>query len=145
MSLKDGAPKKPTNVLFQWDDAAFGVGDPTIDEQHKMLVKMINDLDAAMRAGATTKDDVVLLGLFDGLVAYTFFHFDTELVLMQNGKYPGMDDHLKQHEFFVSKIAQAQEDFQNGKVNVSTELLNFLVEWLKNHIQKTDKVTFKKP
>ncbi|HQB61394.1 MAG TPA: hemerythrin domain-containing protein, partial [Spirochaetota bacterium] len=59
--------------------------------------------------------------------------------LMKDHKYPKYEEQKKYHKFFTDKIATYLEDFKNGKIFITVELLFFLKDWLINHINGIDK------
>ncbi len=107
-----------------------------IDVQHQKLVKMINDLYAAMKEG---KGKEVIGKILDGLLNYTKVHFRDEEKLMAQAGYGDIPAHHKIHEEFVQKVDEFNKDFESGKVLLSIEILSFLRDWLINHIMGTDR------
>ena len=59
--------------LIKWNDS-FSVNVVKIDQEHKKLFEMVNELTDAMKAGHG-KD--VLGNILDRLISYTAFHFQT--------------------------------------------------------------------
>ncbi|HBW14638.1 MAG TPA: chemotaxis protein [Desulfovibrio sp.] len=122
--------------LFEWDDA-LNIGVADVDPQHKVLVDLINEVYAAMKAGA---DRSVLQDIVRRLREYTVKHFTYEEgVLHTSMRYPDMQAHLKQHRAFVERIAQFEEALGSGRVTLDMEMMRFLKNWLKQHIMGTDK------
>ena len=108
-----------------------------MDPQHKVLVDLINEVYAAMKAGA---DRSVLQDIVRRLREYTVKHFTYEEgVLHTSMRYPDMQAHLKQHRAFVERIAQFEEALGSGRVTLDMEMMRFLKNWLKQHIMGTDK------
>jgi len=122
-------------ALFQWDDS-YSVGIAVIDEQHRKLVGMINTLDDAMRQG---RGKSVLSGILSEMVRYTAMHFSTEEEYFKRYEYPGAGPHLEEHEKFTSKVSEFQKGFDAGRIGLSTDVMNFLTDWLKKHILGSDK------
>ena len=108
---------------------------PEIDEQHKKLVGMVNKLHKAMRMQKGTGE---LGGILKGLAEYTVMHFGTEEKLFKKFNYPQYESHRKIHEALVSQVLDIQKDFEAGKATITMDLMDFLSDWLKNHIMKTD-------
>jgi len=81
-----------------------------------------------------------VLEMLDFLQDYTIFHFNAEQDLMSRAKYPGLEEHKKQHEWFKEQIRSFQEEVQNKGVGVTltVKLNKVLVDWLINHVTKTD-------
>ncbi len=121
--------------LIEWTDE-LSVGIQEIDEQHKILVNLINELYGAMiKGGAKETNGAILRRLVD----YTKTHFTVEESLMRIMGYSDYDAHKKRHDDFVAQLKELQQKFDQGQVHISMELLNFLKDWLSNHIMKTDK------
>lgn len=121
--------------LMEWDES-FSVNVVEIDGQHKVLVGMLNDLHDAMRQG---KGKEILADVLRKLTAYAGYHFATEEKYMTQYGYPGYQLHKREHEKFVEKVKKFQDDFNAGKVLLTNEVMNFLKDWLVNHIKGTDK------
>ena len=123
--------------MFIWSDQ-FRTGNEKIDKQHQRLVQIINNLGESLQIGA---ENNVRLGLLNDLVEYTRYHFSYEEQFMQEHHYAEEDlqNHLKIHQQFVDKILQAQQDYLLQPEKVSDDLLDFLVDWLTNHILRMDK------
>jgi hemerythrin len=107
-----------------------------IDTQHQKLVKMINELNDAMRVG---KSKDVLGGIVQGLVAYAGVHFSTEERYFEQFQYPDTDAHKAEHSAFAAKASGFSQQYQQGKIGLSIELLDFLSDWLGTHIKGVDK------
>lgn len=120
--------------LIKWNDS-FSVNIGKIDQEHKKLFDMINELTEAMKAG---KGKDVLGGILDGLLSYTASHFQTEENYFQQVKYPGAAEHKKEHVAFVQKVTDFKKDFDAGRATVSVNILQFLSKWLQSHIKGTD-------
>ncbi len=119
---------------IKWDNS-FSVNIKEIDRQHQVLVDIINDLYESMSSG---KSKSIMSKILDGLTDYTKKHFSYEEKMMDSYKYHGLSDQLKQHQKFVDKLTDMCDNFSNNKAVLSTELMEFLKDWLTNHIKKTD-------
>lgn len=121
-------------ILFQWDDN-LNIGIEKVDEHHRKLVDLINQLHDAMLE-KKTKD--VMVSILGELLDYTIFHFGFEETYFEKFGYQEMESHKKAHESFINKIAKFKEDVNKGSFLVSIEMMNFLVDWLIKHIQGSD-------
>ena len=121
-------------ALLKWDDS-FSVKVAEIDQQHLKLVSMINELHDAMKQG---KGRDVLGGIVSGLISYTATHFNTEEKYFDRFGYPEADSHKKEHIAFVQKVSEFNDGFEKGKLALTIEVVNFLVDWLQKHIKGTD-------
>ena len=121
--------------LMRWDSSLqLGIGQ--IDEQHKQLLAMINDLHRAMKQRQTM---AIMGGILERLVNYTVYHFGNEEKLFQKHGYPEYDQHKKIHENLVGKVLEFKSKIDRGDSTISMELMDFLKDWLVNHIKGTDK------
>lgn len=121
--------------LIEWSDK-YLVGYNEIDNQHKGLVILINELYTLMTKGKS-KENLEII--FDHLTDYTKEHFSMEEMMMKKYAYPDYEQHKLEHMKFVDRLNGFRSDFKNNKVTISIEVLNFLKDWLLNHILVTDK------
>lgn len=122
-------------ALINWDDS-YSVKVNLIDEQHKKLVALINELHEAMKAGKA-KDK--LGSILNDLVNYTVYHFQTEETFFKKTNFPESADHQKKHNDLVAQVKEVKEKFDSGSYVLAAEVMNFLKDWLLNHILKSDK------
>jgi hemerythrin-like metal-binding protein len=107
-----------------------------IDDQHKQLIKLINDLYAAMKSGLGHEIQGKLL---NGLAEYTVYHFDNEERYFDQFGYPDARNHKRMHAELKAQVVDLIGKFHSGKAALSMELFDFLRDWLVNHITKTDR------
>jgi len=122
-------------AMLTWNDS-FSVQVEELDNQHKRLINLINQLHDAMIEG---KGRNILASILDELVDYTQTHFTAEEVMMKKCDFPGLAEHKKAHEELTQQVKDFQERYNKGQVSVSVELLNFLHDWLVNHVLSMDK------
>lgn len=121
--------------FFTWEDR-YSVNIAAMDEQHKRLVKMLNDLFEAMLSG---KGREVVGKVLTDLVNYTKVHFSAEEELMRKNGYPDLLSHKKEHDALAKKAVELDQKFRTTKMSLTVETGNFLKDWLTNHILYTDK------
>jgi hemerythrin len=124
-----------TEVLLQWSDD-FNVGIQEVDEQHKALVGMLNELH---RAIVEHHGKEMSRKILDQLADYTRTHFLLEESLMRVTHYPGFDIHKQQHEELIKQVVDLQQKLDVGGATITFELLHFLKVWLAQHINESDK------
>lgn len=112
------------------------IGITEIDSHHQKLVALINRLYRAMKQ---KKGSSVINSILDELVDYTRFHFSFEERQFRAFEYPARTDHERIHKKLVGQIEDFQRQIAAGKAGVTMDLMNFLMEWLQNHILKVDK------
>jgi hemerythrin-like metal-binding protein len=101
-----------SNDIFRWSDG-FNIGLREIDDQHERLVAMLNRL-ARHHTSKTADDD--LLRVFDELVSYTAYHFQTEDRVMTEAAVDARhaEAHRRAHQDFVSKALAARRDAESS-------------------------------
>ena len=120
--------------FVEWDDT-LSVGIEEIDEQHKVLVEMVNKMHEAIhqRHGSD-----VVIGILNDLAEYTRIHFAVEESLMRILNYPDYDNHKQVHEELLHTVEDLQEKVSSGKKSIGFELMHFLKTWLTKHIMEED-------
>jgi methyl-accepting chemotaxis protein/hemerythrin len=121
--------------LMTWTDD-LSVGIRLIDEQHKVLLGLINELHAAMRA---RKSDSVLSDIVRRLKEYTVKHFGQEEEYFDRYGYPETAAHKELHARLVQQVLDFESDLKSGKAKVTMDIMRFLKDWLVKHIMGTDK------
>lgn len=120
--------------LVRWSNS-LSTGVPVIDGQHKLLLTYINKLHRGIRNG---DDEALLLEILDALAGYAFTHFNTEEIFFAHSGYPDTAEHIRIHEQFREKVIQFRESVLDGKASVDVDVLDFLKNWLIEHIQGMD-------
>ncbi len=124
-------------LFVEWTDE-LSVGIQEIDEQHKILVNLINRLfDETVLNEA---DPSVIDQILHELIEYTVVHFAIEESLFRMFDYPEIDTHIGHHHDLKTQVFDLQKKIKLDPSIVNTELLIFLKKWLENHIQQEDKL-----
>jgi hemerythrin len=121
--------------LIEWT-GSLKVGIPLIDEQHQVLVGLINRLDEAANGGRSRTEIGDILKELD---KYTRYHFGLEEKAFEDFGYPDARKHIAEHSAFIAKIDQFELAFAVDKAQVGEEILQYLKGWLTQHISFTDK------
>ena len=121
-------------MLFVWDDSCK-TGITEIDQDHKVLIDLINDLYEAMQDGS---GGALLLPIFSALKHYTETHFAKEEGYMVECDVPDQENHFQEHRMMVEKLADLERRHRKGEAAISLQTLTFLRDWLKNHICAVD-------
>ena len=121
--------------LIEWSDA-ISVGIDAIDDQHKVLIELINRLH---QASAGKSDKAVLRKILGDLVDYTVEHFKFEEDFMTQSEYPGYEQHKAAHVALVGQVTDLVAAFDAGKAKLGGEVFQFLRSWLNGHIRGTDR------
>lgn len=126
--------------LFNWG-SDFYTGVDIIDEQHKMLIEIINGaVKMSFSESEITEDKINLLK--ENLIFYVDNHFSTEAKIMGQYKIDSRHTkaHLAAHNDFGNKV---KAFFSNENISIDKAKLNdfliYLVRWLAYHILNVDK------
>jgi hemerythrin-like metal-binding protein len=118
-----------------WSDS-LSVGVKAMDDQHRVLVGILNDLHTAMLAG---KAHTITGELLHKLVEYTKFHFACEEELMQEAGFAGLAAHHQRHQELTREVELFVGRYQRGEEMLNIHLMNFLRDWLSHHILEEDR------
>ncbi len=124
-------------MAIEWkEDLAIGVAQ--VDDQHKELFKRVSDLFDACTAGKG-KEEIVKVVKY--LEDYVVVHFSEEEELQRQYSYPEYNNHKQQHDKFVSDFfaLKAKLQYEGPTATIIIQLNHTLVNWLINHIRKSDK------
>ena len=124
---------------IEWRDK-LSVGEPTIDADHKMLIKMINDFEAQANIDFTRQ---LLSDTLKSLLEYGKAHFAREEMLQVRMGYLYHDSHRQEHRRLIRDIeAFARTYMTDASLEltpaVKMHILHFLRDWLINHIIEQD-------
>ena len=109
-------------------------GIQTIDDQHKKLIHLTNELYEAIRLG---REEKVIQDILEGLTAYMSEHFSAEEALLKENNYPEYDQQVTAHRMFIEKFHEhiARRDL----IELPDELFGFLKKWIVAHFLGMDK------
>ena len=127
--------KMAARSYIEWDDR-YSVGIDSIDRQHKRLVNLINQLKTAVDYSTGEEFEREAL---DELVDYTKTHFSYEEELMEKYGYPDYEPHKAQHRKMIKQVEEVLAEYEEDHDRAMQHALDFLKEWLINHINGTDK------
>jgi hemerythrin len=122
-------------ALFNWSNE-YSVNIKQIDDQHKVLIGLINDLHDKMKVG---KAKEVLGNILDELVNYTVYHFKHEENLFTSHGYSESESHKKVHQTLIQQVKDIKANYDSSKTVLGMDVMEFLKGWLGNHILGTDK------
>lgn len=122
-------------MLFLWKKS-YEIGVAEIDMQHRRLVGMINELSDAMmeRRGQRAVKHVL-----DELKDFIVEHFETEESVMEKSGYPDLPQHRIKHVELTRQVLEFREKARGDQQLEAIELLDFLCDWLRNHMMVFDK------
>jgi len=129
------AKRMTVSRFLRWDDS-YSVGIAVLDEDHKRLLNLINQLQTA--AHYHTSDEYEQEA-FDALIDYTKTHFRREEELMAQYGYPQLEAHKHQHQEMIAEVSRMLLAYQENRDATIEGTIRYLQTWLLNHIKGTDK------
>lgn len=123
----------PDLIVF---DHSIRLNIPEIDKQHKKLVDLVNQLHKCMKLRQGKQRSLVIL---NELTEYTTTHFGYEEQLMREHKYKDLANHTVKHVELTRKVEEFRNAFAKGNAMLNMDLMDFLKDWLVNHIKGMDK------
>jgi hemerythrin len=121
--------------LIVWTDR-MSVGVKLLDNDHKKLVLLANELHDKTAAGRNRK---ALENIFEELANYTRLHFYHEERLLAETGYHGSVTHRQEHDQLLEQLMELQLHFTNSQdLAHDMEVMNRLRVWLFKHIQGAD-------
>ena len=117
-----------------WDDS-YSVGIEAIDDDHKQLLTLINNLQTAVFYPTGEAFERQAL---KELVDYTKYHFKREEDLLQENGYPDYEPHKQEHEAMIAKVREFCQAYEKDREGTIDDLTRFLKTWLIDHINGTD-------
>ena len=124
--------------MIRWQDK-YALGVVKIDEQHRKLFEIAGEIEALLNDNFVTDkyDDIV--AILGELKDYTIQHFKDEEEFMLSNKFPMFLTHKMMHNDFVEKIESIDLSKVDNEQNLYLkEILNFVAEWLVEHILVED-------
>ncbi len=127
-------------ALVRWRDD-MSVGDEALDQEHRRLFAMINELYEAIRpeAAADEAGEALIASVLDRLVDYAREHFAREEARMAECGFPGLVSHRAEHVELAARVFDLRRRFLDGSLErPGPELLVLFKTWLASHVQVTD-------
>ncbi|MDY6970664.1 MAG: bacteriohemerythrin [Spirochaetota bacterium] len=121
-------------AFITWEDE-FSVGVEAFDNDHRELIKYINNLHAGIISG---RPSGAMKSTLKDLENYIAKHFKREQDLMEKHSYPDSAKHNIAHSSFTEKVNEFTQRLESGEIFFSLEMMSFLKNWLINHILKID-------
>jgi hemerythrin len=113
----------------------FGVVE--IDQQHLILVNMLNRLNDAVKNRESRKD---IYRIIDEVISYTALHFATEERLMVQSDYPEIEWHKAKHKELIKDALHLKEKLDYvGEEMFSDWFNHWPFDRVLAHIQYADK------
>jgi hemerythrin-like metal-binding protein len=119
----------------EWDHR-YEIGIESVDEDHRQIIKLINDFHDLLLQGGSRAEVIDLLG-----VVYTNIrsHFVSEEEIMRSMDYPDYRIHKADHDRLLEEIDEISSDYEAGKYfNKPLALADRLKNWFDTHFFDMD-------
>lgn len=126
-------PVRP-DAWLQWD-AALNIGIDVIDEHHRFLFDLTNDLYDTVAGRRGAREVARALAALD---LYAKVHFRAEEQMMAHYGYAELDQQKRQHDGFEAQLKEFHELLWINPLTTQLEVLDFLRRWLVDHIARQD-------
>ena len=123
-----------------WEDK-YKTGYKRIDDQHKELIEIINDLYDCMENKDSEDGELkeVFKNALKKTVDYVSYHFSCEEKIMNAIQYDKIIQHSSYHREFTNTIYKYVQSYEDGSLKDIDDLVKYLKDWFLNHILVTDK------
>jgi hemerythrin len=132
-------------AFFDWEDR-FSVNVAEIDQHHRRLIDLINQLHEAIEScnelatiPSVLSELETVASVLTELVDYAKYHFGAEEKYMLEHAYPGYDQHRAEHLKFIERIQAFRQSFDKEKSRLSLDIVEFMIQWWRVHILDSDK------
>ncbi|MBF0340187.1 MAG: bacteriohemerythrin [Magnetococcales bacterium] len=132
--LENGKEITEDVEFFPWT-SNLDTGMKDIDDDHKKLVAMVNQIHKLLKESAG-KD--AISKIITELADYTHFHFGREEKLLEKHHYPEIVPHKEKHVKLLNEVSDLVKKFDSGDFAAPMDLLTLAKTWLVQHILRTD-------
>jgi hemerythrin len=128
---------KYSSELITWSDT-FSFGIKLIDDQHKELVDLVNEM-FFHATGNAEQEHEYFSKVIQKAVHYIKVHFATEEKMMRAIYYPDYAEHKRCHDCFILDVLDNIRDYETEKHYSLFSFTKFLKDWVLSHIGIMDK------
>ncbi|MDD3148031.1 MAG: bacteriohemerythrin [Candidatus Riflebacteria bacterium] len=119
---------------MKWDPA-LSVGCEAIDNQHKELIQLVDELESVSGSGISSE---LLARSLKFIVNYSRHHFSAEEELMKSIGFDDLPRHKEIHNELIQKITDILLQMKDGHNPAPLELVNYFIDWVKKHVMEED-------
>lgn len=110
-----------------------------IDDQHKKLFEISSKLNILAPICWKINFEDEILQVVNDLKDYSVYHFDFEENLMKKYNFEGFEEHCQEHESFVKKVMEIEQEVLNfNRAETVISIIDFVTGWITEHILTTD-------
>lgn len=122
--------------FFAWQDR-YDINISSLDEQHRGIAGMINNLYDSLEKGVYNDETVgsVLIPIVECLK----YHFQTEEKMMMESNYGEYHYHKSTHDRLTDEVMLSVIKIKKGEQVNAREILTMIRDWLLTHIDEEDR------
>ncbi|MBI9103804.1 MAG: hemerythrin family protein [Spirochaetales bacterium] len=124
-------------MFIIWIDDKHSIGIPEIDEQHKQLFILTNQIYDESQKEVKDRN---LIPVLKRIYSYTNYHFSSEEGMFKKYGYAKYLSHISKHREFTQRLKVYLQDYRDKPNYTLDEPLDFMVDWIVTHIQGEDRV-----
>ncbi len=143
--VKDASLSKPISSdilikgtndnLLDWIPA-FETGIAEMDEQHKQLITLANQMFASFKLDKNKKEIKENIRSFMDFASY---HFGNEENYLEKFNFEFTKEHSADHKQFIKTLSQFQKDYAANKIKFLDHSMESIKKWLFHHFSEVDK------
>ncbi|MCL2758704.1 MAG: bacteriohemerythrin [Treponema sp.] len=126
--------------LINWNKS-FECGIKQLDEQHKALVDLVNEMFQNITGNEKQENDY-FDKIYHKAADSIKEHFITEERILSATKYAGYAEHKKAHKLFTLSINNELRKHESGKKISLSYFTGYIKDWILSHIAVMDKQYF---
>ncbi len=120
--------------LLKWN-ANYSVGIASMDDEHRQMIDLINEIYGRMASGSDTDQIEKCLGDIFNTIS---MHFALEESLMKKSHYAEYPQHKDDHEELLEQIRTLMDDFAAAPALAAKRLETDLSDWFAGHFSTFD-------
>ncbi|MBF0158151.1 MAG: bacteriohemerythrin [Magnetococcales bacterium] len=123
-------------TALQWQEE-MTVGIAVLDNDHRKIISLINQMTRCQQQPDTTMIELVL----DELYNYTTRHLQREEAFLREIGFPSASDHTQSHNQFAQQVAAMRRRyFHEQRIEIAEGLTALMTRWLIEHILREDQL-----
>ena len=121
--------------IIKWR-ASYETGIPSMDEQHRKFIGLINTMYHVMRNDKGPGEiDTVLAEMSE----YANSHLRDEEALLKENGYAEFENHLALHKEYLKKMEELRAEWEKDKTAGAKNIYGFLRQWWLGHVVEEDR------
>lgn len=138
VAREDAEAVKGKLVQLAWNDSIC-CGDELIDSQHQSLLRIANELLAAILAGRPSME---ISAMIARLLEDIRQHFHDEEAILEAGGFPGLEQHATEHANLLAKGIELAREFQASTLTIGDVFQFLAYEVVMLHMIDADRQYF---